>query len=184
MQRTLIATAAAAAFLTLAGTAQAQTNDLNTYVEVGYSRVSVKASDFGLKASPSVLSTTLGRRINANLAIEANLGLALGSDELTFNGAPTGVKAKLGTNLGVFLRPSVQLNDSVEFFGRAGWQRTRLKLSADGASDSASDNDFAYGFGVNYSLSKTSYLQASWLNQLSKGGVNAKAIGLSYGYRF
>ena len=60
MQRTLIATAAAAAFLTLAGTAQAQTNDLNTYVEVGYSRVSVKASDFGLKASPGVLSTTLG----------------------------------------------------------------------------------------------------------------------------
>jgi len=35
MQRTLIATVAAAAFLTLAGTAQAQTSDLNTHVDVG-----------------------------------------------------------------------------------------------------------------------------------------------------
>ena len=49
MQRHLIATVATAALLTLAGTAQAQTSDLSTYVEVGYSKVTIKADDIGLK---------------------------------------------------------------------------------------------------------------------------------------
>ena len=79
MQRHLIATVATAALLTLAGTAQAQTSDLNTYVEVGYSKVTIKAEDIGLKTAPTVLTTTLGYRINPNLAVEANLGLAMGS---------------------------------------------------------------------------------------------------------
>ena len=52
MQRHLIATVATAALLTLAGTAQAQTSDLSTYVEVGYAQIvfrhHVGASDPGI----------------------------------------------------------------------------------------------------------------------------------------
>ncbi len=184
MQRTLIATVAAAALLTLAGTAQAQTDDLNRYVEVGYSRVAIKAADIGLKTSPSVLSTTLGYKINPHLAVEANLGLALGDDNITEDGASTGAKARLGTNFGVFLRPAVEVTDGLELFGRLGWQRSRLKVSGNGESESGTGNDFAYGFGASYSLSKTSYLQLSWMNHFSKDGLSGKSVGLSYGYRF
>ena len=83
MQRTLIATVAAAALLTLAGTAQAQTDDLNSYAEVGYSKVTIKVDDIGLKTAPAVLSSVLGYWINPNLAVEAHLGLAMGSDDIT-----------------------------------------------------------------------------------------------------
>lgn len=183
MQRTLIATAAAAAFLTLAGTAQAQTNDLNTYVEVGYSRLNLK-SDFGVKSSPGVIDTTLGYRIKPNLAVEATLGVGAGKDDLKFNGVDTGFQVKTGVNLGVFVRPGVQLTDGVELFGRLGWQRTRATVSLDGESESDSYNDFAYGLGVNVNLTKTSYLQASWMNRLSKDGLTVKGLGFAYGYRF
>lgn len=184
MQRHLIATVAAAALLTLAGTAQAQTSDLSTYVEVGYSKVTIKADDIGLKTAPAVLTTTLGYRINPNLAVEANLGLAMGSDDIADDGVSSGAKAKLGTNIGLFLRPSVEVAEGLELFGRFGWQRSRLKVSASGESASGTGNDLAYGFGANYYLSKTSYLQLSWLNHFSKDGLSAKGVGLSYGYRF
>ncbi len=82
MQRTLIATVAAAALLTLAGTAQAQTSDLSTYVEVGYSRLTVKGHS-GVKSSPSVIDTTLGYRFNPNVAVEATVGVGAGKDEMS-----------------------------------------------------------------------------------------------------
>lgn len=184
MQRTLIATVAAAALLTLAGTAQAQTDDLNSYAEVGYSKVTIKVDDIGLKTAPAVLSSVLGYWINPNLAVEAHLGLAMGSDDITDNGMSSGAKAKLGTNIGLFLRPSVEVSDGLELFGRVGWQRSRLKITASNESAYGSGNDLAFGFGANYHLSKTSYLQLSWLNHFSKDGLSAKGVGLSYGYRF
>lgn len=183
MQRTLIATLSAAALLTLAGTAQAQTNALNTYVEVGYSRLNFK-SDFGVKSSPSAIDTTLGYRINPNVAIEATVGVGAGKDELIYNGVGTGYQVKTGVNLGVFARPGVELTDGIELFGRLGWQRTRATVSRGGESESDSYNDFAYGLGVNVNLTKTSYLQASWMNRLSKDGLTVKGLGIAYGYRF
>lgn len=183
MQRTLMATVAASALLTLAGTAQAQTADLNTYVEVGYSRLAYK-DDFGLKTSPGSLTTTIGYRAFPHVAFEGNIGFALGSDDLSFNGAPTGISAKFGTNYGIFVRPNVEVVDGVELFGRVGWQRVRMKLSFAGSSGTSTDNDLAYGFGVNYHLNKSSYLQASWMNHYSKDGASIKGLGVAYGYRF
>lgn len=183
MQHTHIATLAAASLLILAGTAQAQTTDLHKYVEVGYSRLSLK-SDFGVKSSPSVIDTTLGYRINPNVAVEATLGVGAGKDELSYNGVGTGYQVKAGVNLGVFVRPGVELTDGVELFGRLGWQRTRATVSLGGESESESYNDFAYGLGVNVNLTKTSYLQASWTNRLSKDGLTVKGLGIAYGYRF
>lgn len=183
MQRTLTAYVAAAAFLTLAGAAQAQTADSSAYAEVGYSRLTYK-DDFGFKSSPGLLTTTLGYRVLPQVAIEGHIGFSLGSDDLTFNGASTGVKAKIGTNYGIFVRPSVQLADDFELFGRVGWQRVRLDVSGTGASGSATDNDIAYGFGLNYRLNNSSYLQASWMNHYSKDGSSIKGLGVSYGYRF
>lgn len=183
MQPTLIATVVAAALLTLAGTAQAQTNDLNTYVEVGYSRLTFKG-DSGVKSSPVVIDTTLGYRFNPNVAVEATLGVGAGKDEMSYNGVGMGVQVKTGVNLGVFVRPGVELSDGVELFGRLGWQRTRATVSYDGISESESYNDFAYGLGVNVNLTKTSYLQASWMHRLSKDGGTVKGLGIAYGYRF
>lgn len=183
MQRTLIATVAAAALLSLAGTAQAQTADPKAYAEVGYSGLVYK-NDIGSKTSPGVLDTTLGYRVHPNVAVEATLGLGAGQDDLTVNGSPTRIRAKTGVNLGVFVRPGVEVTDGVEVFGRFGWQRTRATLSWDGKSESDSDNDFAYGLGVNVNLTKASYLQASWMNRFSKNGASIKGLGVAYGYRF
>ena len=76
------------------------------------------------------------------------------------------------------------LSESVELFARLGYLRTKLSLSAGGASVSDSDTGAAYGLGVNLNLTKTAYLQANWMNYYKEDGVKAQGVALAYGMRF
>lgn len=185
MKKHLVSSLAAAAVLSFAGAAHAQAANPSAYFELGYASLSYKGS-FGsdtLKASPGVLTGTLGYKLHPNIALEGQLGFGLGSSEVKLNGAGTGFDAKIGTGFGVFVRPSVEVAQNLELFGRLGWQRTKLKISG-GIPKTSSHSDMAFGLGANYSLSKTSYLQANWMNYYSKDGETVRGFGLSYGMRF
>lgn len=186
MKKTSLAFCAAVTVLACNSAALAQQTDPSMYAEIGYTSLNVKADSGAttVKFSPAVVNGVFGYRLHPNIALEGMLGLGAGSDDVKFNGASLGVDGKIGSSVGVFVRPSLALGESVELFGRAGVVHTTLRFSGPGGSLDDSGNDFAYGFGVNVNLSKTSYLQGSWMNHYDKDGVKIDGIGIAYGFRF
>lgn len=170
-------------------TAQAQsTPDTPTkmYAEIGYTALDYKeTSAFGTwKTSPSALSGVFGYQVHPNLGVEAFLGLGTGKDNVKLNGIGLPMDTKLDSMVGVFVRPSWAVSDSIDLFGRVGWVETKLTHSAFGYSLSQKDDSVAYGIGANFNLSKTSYLQASWTRFFSKDKIKIEGLGVAYGMRF
>ncbi len=169
-----------------AGLGHAQAVDSPLYGEIGYTAIEVKASAPGvsLKYEPALLTGLVGYRFNPNLSVEGMVGFGLGDDEVKLNGVGTGAKGKLGTSFGVFLRPSVQVSESIELFGRLGFVRSEVKVSAAGFTESGSDTGLAYGIGANFHLTKSSYLQASWTSHYDDDGVKLQGLGVAWGMKF
>lgn len=186
MKKILFASLAAATAFSFAGAAHAEGADAPLYFELGYSKLSVKGGVPGmsLKASPGAISGIAGYQVNNNLSFEGLLAFGAGGSEAKINGVGSGVDIKVGTGLGFFARASTNLTDDLQVFGRLGWQHSRLKFSDATGSDSDSGSDLAYGFGANFNLSKSSYLQASWMSYYNKNSTKISGFGLSYGIRF
>lgn len=186
MKKTLFASLAAVAAFSFVGAAHAQGAEAPLYFELGYSKLSVKGGVPGLslKASPGAITGIAGYQVNENLSLEGLLAFGVGGSEAKINGAGSGVDIKVGTGVGFFARASANVTDDLQLFGRLGWQHSSLKLSGQGGSVSDSGSDLAYGFGANYNLSKSSYLQASWMSYYNKDSTKISGFGLSYGLRF
>lgn len=176
-----------AAMSVSAASAMAQANtDPRMYGEVAYNLVNLKAVDGpdSIKARPSVATGIVGYKFHPNLSVEGMLGLGVSGDKVDLNGMATIVDAKISNAFGVFVRPSVKLNDSVELFARLGYVQSKIKLSVPGFSISDSDGSAAYGLGGNFYLSKQSYLQLNWTNYYKKDGLKINGVGLGFGFRF
>lgn len=185
--QTAVFVAAAAVFSMASAQAQTQSNaSPKMYAEIGYAALNLKET-FGAstaKASPGVLTGVFGYQFLPNLAVEGLVGLGGGKAGVKENGVPNGVNVKISSAFGVFIKPSVAVSDSIDLFARAGWLHTTLKISEGAFSESDSDNSFAYGLGANFNLSKTSYIQANWMNYYKKDGLKVDGFGVSYGTRF
>lgn len=189
MKKAHAAVFAAASLVFATGSAQAQTQanaPTKMYAEFGYAALNLKETDGAnsAKASPGVVTGVVGYQFMPNLAVEAFVGLGAGKAGVKVNGVPNGVDVKVTNALGVFVKPSVSVSESIDLFARAGWLRTTLKISEGPFSESDNDNSFAYGAGANFNLSKTSYIQASWMNYYKKDGLKVDGIALAYGMRF
>lgn len=186
MKSTRLQAAIAVATLSAAGLCHAQATESPWYGEIGYTAIEAKESLAGMSAKyePSLLTGVVGYRFTPNVSLEGMVGFGMGDDEVKLDGVGTGLKGKLGTSFGVFVRPSVQVSDSVELFGRLGFVRSEVKFSAPGFSQTGSDTSLAYGFGANFHLSKSSYLQANWTSYYDDDGVQLQGLGLAWGMKF
>lgn len=166
--------------------AHAQNADSKLYAEIGYTQLNVNITDGvdSLKFSPVAFSGVLGYQLMPNVALEGFLGLGADGGRVKYNGVKTSIKGQVKNALGVFVRPSFAVSDNLNLFARVGWVRSELELSTSSASLSLRDNDVAYGFGANFSLSKNSYVQASWMNYFKKDGFKADGFTVAYGHRF
>lgn len=167
--------------------AQAQTSPPSPYyAEIGLAALSLKETFGGvsLKASPRALTGVFGYQAMPNLAFEGLLGLGAGTAGVKVDGAASGMNVKIGNTLGFFIKPSVAVTDSIDLFARAGWLRTTLKVTEGNLSESSNGNSMAYGFGANYKLTNTSYIQANWMSYYNKDGVKIDGMAVAYGMRF
>lgn len=178
---------AAALFSLVAAGAHAQAQvPSKMYAEFGYAAINLDATSGSntIKAGPGALTGLIGYQLHPNVAVEGFLGLGLGKDEAKLNGAATGVNAKIDSSYGFFIKPGFMVSEGVELFARLGYLRTKLSFSAGGLSLSDSDTGVAYGLGANLNLTKTSYLQANWMNYYKEDGAKAQGVALAYGVRF
>jgi opacity protein-like surface antigen len=168
-----IAIAAAAALLML-GTAQAQQRS-PLYGEIGYSFQTIKAD--GFEANPQALRGIIGYNFHPYFAAEGMLQFGTSSDD------DQGVDVKVQHGYGIFAKPKYDFGN-IEVFGRLGFARTKVKVSALGLSDSDSASDFAWGLGANYSFNPKMYVGADWMRLRDKDGVKVDGLTVNFGYRF
>ncbi|MCU0956752.1 MAG: porin family protein [Hydrogenophaga sp.] len=152
----------------LAAGAQAQ----SLYGEVGYTGLEYKAP--GLKASPGMVRGVVGYDIMPNVAVEGMVGLNGGSD------TSSGTTLKLSNMVGVFGKVQAPLTDALKVYGRLGVARTSLK--ANGMSDH--ETGLAYGAGVTYDLSQTTYLNADYTSYYDRDSKKLDGFTVGVGFRF
>jgi opacity protein-like surface antigen len=152
----------------LAAGAQAQ----SVYGEVGYTGLDYKAP--GLKVSPAMVRGVVGYEFSPSVAMEGMVGLNGGSD------SAAGTTLRLNNVIGVFGKVQAPVTDALKVYGRLGVARTSLK--ANGVSDS--DTGVAYGAGVTYDLSKTTYLNADYTKYLDRDDQKLEGVTVGVGFRF
>lgn len=155
-------------FALLAAGAQAQ----SMYGELGYTALDYKEP--GLKVSPGMARGIVGYEFTPNVAMEGMVGLGAGSD------TASGTTLKLNNMVGVFGKVQAPLADGVNVYGRLGVARTSLK--ANGVSDS--DTGLAYGVGMTYDLSKTTYLNADYTKYHDRDDQKLEGSTVGVGFRF
>lgn len=152
----------------LAAGAQAQ----SLYGEIGYT--GLEHREPGLKVSPGMVRGVVGYDITPNVAVEGVLGLNGGSD------TASGTTLKINNMVGVFGKVQAPVTDAFKVYGRLGAVRTSLK--ANGVSDS--DTSLAYGAGVTYDLSKTTYVNADYTVYHDRRDQKLDGFTVGVGFRF
>lgn len=176
-----------AAALIAAGSAQAQsTQSTGAYGELGYTFLNLTATSGpdSAKASPGLFTGTLGYKVHPNFAVEGFVGFGANKDGIKLNGASTVIDAKADYSYGIFFRPSYALSEKAELFARIGYVKSKATLSVGSINASGRDTEGAYGLGLNYGVTNTSYLQLNWTRLYSNDGLEADGFGLVYGIRF
>ncbi|MBB3197119.1 porin family protein [Roseateles terrae] len=166
-----------AAALLSTGLAQAQNSPF--YVDAGYSFMQLHTSDPDTKKGLGALRGMAGWEVHPNLALE--LMLAAGVSDAKYS---DGSKIKLSHSLGVFAKPKFAVTDQIEVFGRAGWTRTRLKVSDGSNSVTDHGQDLAWGLGASYKIMPGWSASLDYTRYYDKNGGNISGIGVNVGYRF
>lgn len=180
-----LAIAAAAAFALL-GSAQAQTAPA-WYGELGYTFLKIDGD--GYSVHPSAIRGIIGYDFHRYFAVEGMLAGGVTDDDTntTAFGIPVNVNAKLQQAYGIYLKPKYEWNQ-LEAFGRLGWARSKVRVTAASgglsASDSGSDDDFSYGVGLNYRINPRMHVGLDYMVYYDKSDAKIDGWTLSFGYRF
>lgn len=188
----LIAIAAAASVMLLAGGAQAQMARSATtgtmYGELGYAQL--KISDSGVDVKPGMLRGIVGYNFNDFVAVEGMLGLGVRKDSTTatVTGVPVGIEGDVRHIAGVYIKPKAMVGDAFELFGRLGYADTRLRVTASvpgaSATDTSSNGSFSYGLGGNFNISPRAYVGVDYMRYYKKDDTKIDGVSVNVGYRF
>ncbi|MFY9329250.1 MAG: porin family protein [Georgfuchsia sp.] len=175
MNITLTKISVAIALVVAATAASAQ-----VYGEVAYTGLTYEEE--GGKADLGTLGATIGYEINKNLAVEGMFAAGVQDDDVDVGGFNVNVDLK--NTYGVFLKPKAELAENLEVYARLGWAKSKIEASAFGQTMSDSGSDFAYGVGLQYSFSPTTYVTGSYTNLYDKEGTTIDGWGIGIGYKF
>ena len=160
--------------------AQSDINNPGLYGEVGYVALSVK--DMGASISLTALRGILGYNINQNLDVEGMLGFGLKKDTVTVSGVTADIK--VGSIIGLYLKPKINLSSDVELFARAGYAKSGYEGSTKGYAFSDSGSDTSYGLGMKFKVANNTSLVLDYMNYYDKDGAKATGFTVGMGFKF
>jgi opacity protein-like surface antigen len=157
------------------------------YGEAGYSKLNVDIDIPGApKFKPDALRLSIGYVPAPNLAVEGLFATGLSGSSKNIDGV--NVKVDLKESFGIYLRPFVDLNDTVQLYARLGFISAKAKASASapGITVSATDRDedFSYGIGAAFNVSKTVALTVDYTQFFDKDGVDVSGYGVGLRFNF
>jgi hypothetical protein len=163
-----------------AGVASSQTAAKDFYVEGGLTPM--KISDDEVSFTPVAARLTLGKNINANLAVEGVYVFTASKDSVTVSNTNVDIAV---SGYGIYLKPKMEVTKGTEVFGRVGYTSAKLTASLGNVSATSDNvNSLSYGVGLQTEINKDWYAQADYMMFSKKDGVTAKGFGISAGYRF
>jgi opacity protein-like surface antigen len=171
----------ALAFAASAAHAQAAPES-GVYGEAGYTIG--KYTESGNEFQPSAFRLLVGKKINANLAVE---GLAaFGVNGGTKNISGSEIKVQADSLVGVYLKPSFQVTPSLEVFGRVGYAKGELTATntGTGASVKGNGDGASYGVGASYALTPKVSVNADYMMYVSKSNAEYSGVTIGLGYKF
>lgn len=158
------------------------------YGEIGYQATTIKSTVNGndVQSKPDAVIGYIGYDLHDNLAIEGSLSLGLGGPDTTVNGTSQSnpVSTKINHGYGIYVKPKVRVNESVEVFGRLGYAQGKSTSSTSTVSSSETKSDWSYGLGVSYALSTKTYLTATWMRLYDKDSTKSNGLTVGLGYKF
>lgn len=179
----VIAITAASVLMMLGTSAHAQAKS-PLYGEVGYTVLKITDDDVDVK--PHAVRAIVGYDVHPNLAVEGMAAVGVKKDSLSFEAVNFDVK--LQHAYGVFAKPKFNVTNDVEVFGRLGWVKSKVKatgsLAGITASASESDDDFAFGAGVNYRLNQSTHIGFDYIRYMDKDGAKVDGWTIGVGFRF
>lgn len=133
-------------------------------------------------AKNTVLRARIGNQINKNFAIEGFFGVGVGSDSVSVPGGS--VDVEIDHIVGATLKGLVPVSESFSLFGLLGYTKGKATFSSGGFSASESESDLSLGFGINFLVSPTFCLQATYEQIADKSNfdVSGLSVGMSVAF--
>ncbi len=156
------------------------------YGELAYGANQTKNNTGGstFKSSPSGLRATLGYEIEKNFSVEALISLAQDTADIKQDGqTQQGLRTKIDSLYGLYLKPKYSLASDVEVFARLGYAHAKNKNTGF-APASESHSSISYGVGLSYALTPSVYLSADYMQYIRKTDLKGSGYTLGLGYRF
>jgi opacity protein-like surface antigen len=183
-----IALAAGAAILAV-GSAQAQMtmpSASSLYGELGYTWLKIDAG--GTSSHPGAIRGLIGWDFHPMFAAEFMLAGNVNdtSKTMTVNGVSTDITVKMPNMYGLFAKGKYMVNQ-FELFGRLGYAHTRVEARSTNnnlVDTDQSDNDLAWGLGVNYHFNPKMYVGLDWMRYSNQSGHKVDGMTLGFGYNF
>lgn len=132
------------------------------------------------------MSGVVGYQLTDVFSVEGLLGTGLGGTDVKLNGASQThpVTSHLDHAVGIYVRAKHDLNKDTSIFAKFGWNDWKTTASSSVASATSSYSDFAYGVGLNYQITSSTYLSGSWMNVYNKNSVKVDGFAIGLGYRY
>ena len=157
-------------------TAPAYANEVGSkYFEVGYAQISYKESQVPTYSIPTVKGA-FGVVVTDGLAVEGFIATGVSDQTKTYQNVP--VKLSLDSAYGIYARPFVKIGESAEIFGRAGFAKAKFTGSSGNVSITEEGDDFSYGVGAAFNVSKNIQIGVDYMMYYSKSDVDVTGFGV------
>lgn len=170
-----------AVLATAAAAAQAQ-----VYVEGSVTGLTAKDATLGFQSKPSTFSGLVGYTVHPNVDVEGYLAMSAAESDMTFDGENSGIKWKVKSSFGAFVKPKVMVSKELEVFGRIGYLENKFSANTKDRKNTtgATEGSFAYGMGANYYFDKRTYVTGSYMSYHNKDGFKVNGLSVGVGYKF
>ena len=129
------------------------------------------------EASLSGVTGRLGTMINENIGGEVRVSLGIGDDSVDAYGLD--VDVELNSLIGGYLRAGVPVAEGFYPYAVLGFTRSELEISNRYlGSESDSETDISYGFGVDMSLDRNLSLNVEYMNYYDKDDVEISGFSI------
>ncbi len=148
------------------------------YVGGGYSDTEVEIDGLGSDADVGVLFARGGYQLNQNVAFEARLGLVSEDDKAD------GWNVDIEELYGLYLKAGLPTQIGLYPYVLLGVTHAEVEVSRRGFSESDSDSDISYGFGVDYWFTSQVSAGLEFINYYDNDGDEISGITLGLNFKF
>lgn len=127
---------------------------------------------------PGVVIFGVGYRVNSMLSIEGRVGTGL------WDGYIDQYNLGIDSYLGVFVKPTIPVENGAFLYGLAGFGRGSVTQTAPSYSYTAEDSGFSFGAGFSAPMNVSSDITGEWVRLFSGEGYTVSQFALGVALSF